>query len=169
VVRLLFFSTAIGETDVGAAGLTESAAQKEGFDVVTGTFEGVDKHPGTLPGACKQTVKLIIARESGVVLGGEVVGGLTVGELTNLIGLILQNRMTMNCILNGTCLEFANCNDKPWHVAVFCNSVLCMDRSCNGLLRFHNCFQYIVLACFLPFGDLIGMVLARMISERLMQ
>lgn len=96
---IAIFSTALGDTGFGAAGLTESAAKREGFDVVTGTFEGVDKHPGTLPGTHKQTVKLVIARESGVVLGGEVVGGLTAGELTNLIGLIIQNRMTINCIL----------------------------------------------------------------------
>jgi len=98
---IAIFSTALGDTGFGAAGLTESAAKREGFDVVTGTFEGVDKHPGTLPGTHKQAVKLVVARESGVVLGWEVVGGLTAGELTNLIGLIIQNRMTINCILTG--------------------------------------------------------------------
>ena len=75
------------------------AAKKEGFDVVTGTFEGVDKHPGTLPGTHKQVIKLIVARESGIVLGGEVMGGLSTGELTNLVGLVIQNRMSINSIL----------------------------------------------------------------------
>ena len=42
---------------------------------------------------------MIVARESGVVLGGEVMGGLCVGELTNLIGLVIQNRMSINSIL----------------------------------------------------------------------
>ncbi len=98
---IAIFSTALGDTGFGAAGLTESAAKREGFDVVAGTFEGIDKHPGALPGTHKQAVKLVVARESGVVLGGEVVGGLTAGELTNLIGLIIQNRMTINCILTG--------------------------------------------------------------------
>jgi NADPH-dependent 2,4-dienoyl-CoA reductase/sulfur reductase-like enzyme len=93
------FATAIGETAFGAAGLTENQAKQEGFDVVTATFEGTDKHPGTLPGTHKQTVKLIAARESGVMLGGEVVGGSSVGELTNIIGLIVQNRMTIDSIL----------------------------------------------------------------------
>jgi len=98
---IAIFSTALGDTGFGAAGLTESTAKREGFDVITGTFEGIDKHPGTLPGTHRQIVKLVVARESGVVLGGEVVGGLTAGELTNLIGLIIQNRMTINCILTG--------------------------------------------------------------------
>lgn len=96
---IAIFSTAIGETGFGAAGLTEEAAKKEGFDVITGSFEGVDRHPGTLPDMHKQLIKLIVARESGVVLGGEVVGGLSVGELTNLIGIIIQNRMSVTSIL----------------------------------------------------------------------
>ncbi|MHA1578356.1 MAG: FAD-dependent oxidoreductase [Candidatus Freyarchaeota archaeon] len=96
---IAIFSTAVGETGFGAAGLTETLARKEGFDIVTGTFEGVDKHPGTLPNTHKQTVKLIVARESGVILGGEVIGGPTAGELTNLIGLAVQNKMTLNSIL----------------------------------------------------------------------
>lgn len=96
---IAIFSTAIGDTGFGAAGLTEAAAQKEGFDVITGSFEGVDRHPGTLLDTHKQYIKLIVAKESGVVLGGEVAGGLSVGELTNLIGLVIQNRMSINSIL----------------------------------------------------------------------
>lgn len=96
---IAIFSTALDETGFGAAGLTETLARKEGFDIVTGTFEGVDKHPGTLPNTHKQIVKLIVARESGVILGGEVMGGPTAGEITNLIGLAVQNKMTLNSIL----------------------------------------------------------------------
>jgi pyruvate/2-oxoglutarate dehydrogenase complex dihydrolipoamide dehydrogenase (E3) component len=96
---IAIFSTALGETGFGAAGLTEDQAVKEGFDIVTGTFEGIDKHPGTLLGTHKQMVKLIAARESGVILGGEVVGGPSTGELVNLIGLVIQNKMTVNSIL----------------------------------------------------------------------
>jgi len=96
---IAIFSTAIGDTGFGAAGLIKNAAIKEGFDVVTGMFEGIDKHPGTLPGTHKQLVKLIVARESGVVLGGEVVAGLSTGELVNLIGFIIQNRITISTIL----------------------------------------------------------------------
>lgn len=96
---IAIFCTAIGETGFGAAGLTETIAKKEGFDVVTGIFKGVDKHPGTLSNTHKQIVKLIVARESGMILGGEVVGGPSVGEMTNLFGLAIQNKMTINSIL----------------------------------------------------------------------
>jgi len=96
---IAIFSTAIGENVFGAAGLTEVQAKKEGFDIITGTFEGVDKHPGTLPGIHKQIVKLIVSKESGLVLGGEVVGGPSAGELLNLIGFVVQNKMIINSIL----------------------------------------------------------------------
>ena len=96
---IAIFSTAIGDTGFGAAGMIKSTAIKEGFDVITGMFEGIDKHPGTLPGTHKQLVKLIVARDSGVVLGGEVVAGLSTGELINLIGFIIQNRITISTIL----------------------------------------------------------------------
>jgi len=96
---IAIFSTCIGGTGFGAAGLTESQAISENFDIVTGTFEGIDRHPGTLSDTQKQSVKLIVARDSGVILGGEVQGGLSTGELINVIGLAIQNRMTINSIL----------------------------------------------------------------------
>lgn len=96
---IAIFSTAIGKTGFGVAGVTEKKAKHEQFDVVTGSFTGIDKHPGTLPKVHKQTVKLIAAREGGLVLGGEVIGGISAGELTNLIGFIIQNKMTVNNIL----------------------------------------------------------------------
>ena len=96
---IAIWSTGLGDDGFGCAGLTERAARTEGFDVVTGVFEGVDKHPGTLAGAHKQLVKLVAARDSGVILGGQVAGGASTGELTNLIGLAIQNRMVANSLV----------------------------------------------------------------------
>ena len=93
------FSTAIGNLGFGVAGLTEKSATKNGFDIITGSFQGMDKHPGTLPNTNMQTVKLIAGRDSGIILGGEVLGGPSAGELTNTIGFIIQNRMTVNGVL----------------------------------------------------------------------
>ncbi|HCL57572.1 MAG TPA: pyridine nucleotide-disulfide oxidoreductase [Spirochaetia bacterium] len=96
---IAIFSTALGDTGFGAAGLTEKTAKQEGFNVITGSFEGVDKHPGTLTGTHKQMVKLIAASETGTILGGEVSGGASAGELINIIGLMIQNKMTIGSIL----------------------------------------------------------------------
>ena len=96
---IAIYSTAVGNTGFGTAGITEARANAEGIDVVTGTFEGIDRHPGNLPGTHKQLVKLIAARQSGVIIGGETIGGLSAGELTNVLGMIVQNRMTINSLL----------------------------------------------------------------------
>ena len=97
---IAIFSTAFGDRGFGAAGITEREAIREGFDVITGAFEGIDRHPGTQPGTNKQFVKLIAARECGLILGGEVAGGPGTGELINLIGLAIQNKMNICSILS---------------------------------------------------------------------
>ena len=93
------FATALGDTGFGVAGLTEKRAIEEGFDIIVGTFEGMDRHPGCLQGMHKQMVKLVFGKESGVLLGGEVYGGLATGELTNTLGFMIQSRMGLNSIL----------------------------------------------------------------------
>jgi NADPH-dependent 2,4-dienoyl-CoA reductase/sulfur reductase-like enzyme len=96
---LSIFCTAIGDEAFGAAGVTENLANERGFEIVTGMFEGIDRHPGSLPDTHVQIVKLIASLDSGIILGGEVYGGASVGELTNLIGFIIQNRMTVDAVL----------------------------------------------------------------------
>jgi len=93
------FCTSIGDHAFGAAGVTENLAKERGFDILTATFEGIDRHPGTLPDTQKQIVKLIVSKESGFVLGGEVMGGKSAGELINMIGFVIQNRMTVDALL----------------------------------------------------------------------
>jgi pyruvate/2-oxoglutarate dehydrogenase complex dihydrolipoamide dehydrogenase (E3) component len=99
VGTIAIFSTVIGETAFAAAGLSIRNAKEEGFDVVKGEFNGIDRHPGTLPRTKNQFVELIATREGGVILGGEVMGGISTGELINMIGLAIQNRMTAHSIL----------------------------------------------------------------------
>lgn len=96
---IAIFSTALGDIGFGVAGLTEKIARKEGFDIVIGSFEGIDKHPGTLSNTNKQMVKLIASRDSGIILGGGVIGGPSAGELVNIIGLAIQNKMTVNSLI----------------------------------------------------------------------
>ena len=93
------YSTSINASAFGVAGLTESGAKKEGFNVVSAKFQGIDRHPGKLTNAHKQIVKLVISKECGRILGGAVVGGTSAGELTNVIGFIIQAGMTVNDLL----------------------------------------------------------------------
>jgi NADH oxidase (H2O2-forming) len=93
------FATALGDHSFGVAGITEDTARAEGFDIVTSTFEGIDHHPGKLPGTHKQAVKLVVSKDSGLILGGSVFGGHSAGEIVNVIGLVIQNRMTVYTLL----------------------------------------------------------------------
>jgi len=87
------FSTIIGDLVVGAAGLTERAAKGAGFEVVTGEAKSPDKHPGCMPGAKEVGVKLVFKKNNQELIGGQVYGGGTVGELTNFIGSMIQHHM----------------------------------------------------------------------------
>lgn len=93
------YCTSVGSTAYGVAGIDEIEAGNEGFDIVTGSFTGMDTHPGCLEYTQKQTVKLIVSKTNGVILGGETMGGRSVGELTNVIGFAIQNKMTVNDLL----------------------------------------------------------------------
>ncbi len=93
------FSTALGSRGFGVAGITEKEAKAIGINYVCGSFEGADRHPASLADTQKQFVKFIVAKESGVILGGEVAGGLSTGELTNTIGMMIQNRMNISSLL----------------------------------------------------------------------
>jgi pyruvate/2-oxoglutarate dehydrogenase complex dihydrolipoamide dehydrogenase (E3) component len=88
------WSTAVGDVALATAGLTESMARDLGYDVVPVTIAGPNRHPGTMPGAANTRVKLVFERNSGVVLGGQVLGDATAGEVINAISACVQSRMT---------------------------------------------------------------------------
>ncbi len=88
------YSTYVNGLALGSAGLTEDQARTECFEIGIGTAEGMDKHPGTLPGASKVRVKLIFSKKSGIILGGQVAGGISCGEMINLIGMAIQQRVS---------------------------------------------------------------------------
>ncbi len=88
------WSTAVGDLAMGTAGLTESMAKQRGYQVVCGTVETPNRHPGGMPGAAPMKVKLVFESHSQVLLGGQVRGNASVGELINTIAACVQKRMT---------------------------------------------------------------------------
>ncbi len=89
------YSTKIGNLTLGSAGLTEQTAIKEGFEIIVGSSDCVDKHPGIMIGANKLKLKLIFSKQSGLLLGGQVAGGESAGEIVNIIGLALQKNTSL--------------------------------------------------------------------------
>jgi len=88
------FSTKIGNIAFGTSGLTEQKARKMNLDYTVGQTTAIDRHPGKLPGASKLHVKLIFSRYSHTLLGAQMYGGDSVGELVNMLSVMILNKMT---------------------------------------------------------------------------
>jgi len=92
------FATMIADTSTGVAGLTERVAQDLGFDLVIGEAAAPDRHPGSMPGARELRVKLIFDRSTAKLIGGEACGGVTAGEIANILAQAIAAGMTANDI-----------------------------------------------------------------------
>ncbi len=88
------FSTKVGKTAIGVSGLTEAQAQRMGIDYVVGTAEVPDRHPGKLEDASTIVIKLLFSRHCHTLLGGQIKGGDSVGEMANILAVMIQNGMT---------------------------------------------------------------------------
>jgi len=89
------YSTYVDGLVLATAGHTEDSAKREGFEIAVGNFEGVDKHPVAMPGVNKIKVKLIFSKQSRIILGGQVAGGMSAGEAINIIGVAIQKRVSL--------------------------------------------------------------------------
>lgn len=87
------FSTKFGDLAIGAAGQTEKDSKKLGIDILTAEASACDRHPGKLPDCTNLGVKLIFERDNGLIIGGQVYGGSSTGEMINFIGALIQHKM----------------------------------------------------------------------------
>ena len=92
---LSVFSTEINHNVFASAGAIEQSAKEANINFVIGKFEDVDRHPGSLPGAEALKVKLIVSPGNGAVIGGEIYGGKSAGEMINIISLAIQKSVTV--------------------------------------------------------------------------
>ena len=90
------FSTVINGRAFGVAGLTERIVRQMGVDVVVTTAEAPDTHPGGMPLSTKTKAKLVFAKDTGIILGGSISGGKSVGEMTNVLSACIMHNMTAN-------------------------------------------------------------------------
>jgi len=94
------FSTVIGDFSMGAVGLTEKMARDFKYEPVVGVAMAPDKHPASMPNTSEMKVKLVFDKATGQILGGQVYGGLTTGEVVNILASMIQKRMTVDEVLN---------------------------------------------------------------------
>jgi len=92
------FATVINGRAFGVAGLTERDLKKNGMNIVIGEAAAADTHPGGMPNSTMLKVKLIFAKDTGIILGGAVSGGKSTGEMVNVLSACILHRMTANDI-----------------------------------------------------------------------
>jgi len=94
------FSTKIGKTAFAVSGIIEKRAKERCLDYTVGIAKAVDRHPGKLPGASEVTVKLIFSTYSHTLMGAQISGGDSVGEMINIMSVMILNKMTDTDINN---------------------------------------------------------------------
>ncbi|UCH88048.1 MAG: FAD-dependent oxidoreductase [Thermoplasmata archaeon] len=95
---LATFATVIGELEIAAVGFNTPSAEDAGFKVISGKSKGKSK-PEYMPGSAPVTVKIIIDKENGKILGGQVIaekGGGGAGWRVNLISMAIRTGMTID-------------------------------------------------------------------------
>lgn len=92
------YSTVLGDCAFAAAGLTKMQAIEKGYNVIEGEAESINRHPGCMPGAGNLKVKLLFEAGSHVLIGGQVTGAKSGGELINTISACIHQRMTADDI-----------------------------------------------------------------------
>mgnify|MGYP000864417728 FL=1 len=88
------FSTKIGNMAFAVSGITEKRAKRRNLDYIIGTAKAVDRHPGKLSGASEVNIKLIFSTYSHTLMGCQISGGDSIGEMINMISVIILNKMT---------------------------------------------------------------------------
>lgn len=89
------FSTQINGLSMASAGLNEKSAKTYNIQVITAQFSAPDRHPGAIKDSSLLTAKLYVSPSDGSILGGEVWGGKSSGEIINTLGLAIQKELTV--------------------------------------------------------------------------
>ncbi len=92
------YSTILGDISFAAAGMTETGARENGYAIIVGESEAPNRHPGGMPGSANLKVKLIFEAGTRVLIGGQVIGATSGGELINAISACLHQHMTADDI-----------------------------------------------------------------------
>ncbi|NLB75824.1 MAG: FAD-dependent oxidoreductase [Crenarchaeota archaeon] len=86
--------TRLFEIEAGNTGLTETAAKRNGMEVVTGSISSKTK-ADYFPGAKPIKVKLVVEKESQRIIGAQVIGGEEVTQRINCLSFAIQQCMTV--------------------------------------------------------------------------
>ncbi|MEU8243159.1 FAD-dependent oxidoreductase [Actinoplanes missouriensis] len=86
--------TKICDLEVARTGLSSKEADAAGFRYVTATVESTNR-AGYMPGAVPMTVKVIAEKDSGLLLGAQIVGRAEAAKRIDAFAVAVWNRMTV--------------------------------------------------------------------------
>ncbi len=89
------FSTKINGMAMAAAGINEKDRDDANIEFLTAKYAGMDRHPVTIPDSSALSINLHFSPSNGIVLGGEVWGGDSAGEIINTLSLAIQKGITV--------------------------------------------------------------------------
>jgi len=89
------FSTEINGISMASAGVNDTNAEESNIEFISATFSDVDTHPGNFEETKPLSVKLFASPLDGTIIGGEVWGGKSSGEIINTISLAIQKGVTV--------------------------------------------------------------------------
>ena len=89
------FSTEINGLSMASVGLNEKSAITSNIQFITAQFSAPDRHPGAIKDSSLLTAKLYVSPSDGSILGAEIWGGKSSGEIINTLGLAIQNELTV--------------------------------------------------------------------------
>ena len=86
--------TRLFEIEAGNTGLTETAAQRNCIDAITGAITSKTR-ADYFPGAKAIKIKLVVEKESQRIIGGQIIGGEEVTQRINCLSFAIQKGMTV--------------------------------------------------------------------------
>jgi len=92
------YSTMLNDRAFSGAGLTEHQAKAQGYSVLVGEAKSSNRHPGGMKGMVPLKIKLVFEAGTQVLLGGQVSGAKSAGELINAISACILHKMTADDI-----------------------------------------------------------------------
>ena len=84
---------------IGRTGLKETEAQEAGFDFFVSTVDSTTR-AGYFPGAADIKTKLIVEKDSGRLLGAQIIGQEGAAKRIDVLATALWNQMTVEAMLN---------------------------------------------------------------------
>lgn len=92
---LAVFSTEINNISFASAGVNDTNALPANIDFISAEFVDIDRHPQNIKDCSHLGLKLYASSTDGVIIGGEVWGGKSAGEIINIISLAIQKNVTV--------------------------------------------------------------------------